>query len=85
MSDELQEAAPVVDIRDALEFLYEDHIVWAVVKEKDTIIARERIPLHYLKQDMSPTLSEFYMQEIAGKLRKKLERSGKMPSGKTIN
>lgn len=74
-----------VDLRDSLEFVYEDHIVWAVVKDGDVIVARERIPLHYLKQDISPTLSEFYMQEIAKKLRKQLEKSGKMPSGQALH
>jgi len=78
-------SAQPVDIRDSLEFVYEDHIVWAVVKDGDVILARERIPLHYLKQDISPTLSEFYMQDIAKKLRKQLEKSGKMPSGQVIH
>ena len=70
-----------MDLRDCVEFIYEDHIVWAVVKDGETILARERVPIHYLKSTNSPTLAEFYMQEISHALRKKLEKSGKMPDG----
>lgn len=73
-------------IKEAVDFEYDGHRVWAVIKRYGKIIARERIPREWLNPDMDKTKQEWYFTGIARRLRAKLKRIDlRTDDGKALN
>jgi len=63
----------MASVSDSVEFVVDGHVVWAVVKHNDTVLARERIPRQYLQPGIDPERQKWYFTGIAKRLKAKLQ------------
>jgi len=76
----------VKQIKEAIDFEYDGHAVYAVVKVHGRIIARERIPRQYLKPDIDKETQAWAFTGIAKRLKAKIDKTEfRGMNGQTLN
>lgn len=73
-------------LAESVEFEFDGHVIWAVLRANGAVVAKERVPRQWIKPDLDPELMKWYFTGIAKRLKAKmLGKPVKGANGKDLN